>query len=377
MTILILYWWLLSAWLVFCAWDNTRLFLKPKPSDPRRKKWPFVSILIPARNEEHRIGPCLESLSRQDYPNYEIIVLDDRSTDGTSNLVKDFAKRNRRLKVVRGRELPKGWLGKPWACQQLSQKARGEWFFFIDADTWHAPEALKQTAQMAEEKGADVLTLFTRQVTHTAMEALVIPVMAYTLLAFLPARWGLRPGSFFNRFAGVSGQFVFIRRSVYRAFGGHERVKDEIVEDLNFGKLIVQGGYKLVYGDGSDISFCRMYTNAREVWHGFSKNFFPAVRFSPIYFLNAQAALLLDGVAPFLALCFGPHTPVFWPALALALVSLAVRGIHALKYGFHAVSVFFHPVGCLLFSLIGFNSVGWFWFGGGHWKGRTLGRNHD
>lgn len=373
MIFLSVYWWFMAGWLVFCAWENTQLFQKPASADLRRKKWPRVSILIPARNEELRIKPCLESLLKQDYPGYEIFVLDDRSTDDTFNVVRGYAKRNLRLKVFRGEELPAGWLGKPWACWQLSRKARGEWFLFLDADTWHHPEMLKRTVQMAEDKKANVLTLFTRQVTETWMEALVIPVMAYTLLAFLPARWSLKKNSFFNRFAGVSGQFVFIQRRVYRAFGGHETVKNEIVEDLNFGKQVVRNGYRLIYGDGSDFSFCRMYTHATEVWDGFSKNFFPAVAFSPLYFWNAQVALMGDGVLPFAAIAMGPGFSLFWPGLVLALVSIGVRWLQAVRYGFHKGSVFFHPVGCLLFALIGFNSVRWYrWRGYGQWKGRKL-----
>ncbi len=372
MIFLAIYWWFLAAYLLYCAWDNTRLFEKPPAADLKRKKGPLVSVLIPARNEEGRIRPCLESLLKQDYPAFEILVLDDRSTDGTFNLVKGLSRRNSRLKVLPGKELPPGWLGKPWACFQLSKKARGEWFLYLDADTWHHPQMLRRTVQMAEEKEAEVLTLFTRQVTQTWMEALVIPVMAYTLLAFLPARWSLRKDSFFNRFAGVSGQFVFIRKRVYRAFGGHETVKNEIVEDLNFGKQVVLSGHRLVYGDGSELSFCRMYTNAREVWQGFSKNFFPAVAFSPVYFLNAQAALLLDGVLPFAALGLGPGSMLFAPALAMVLVAFSVRSLQAVRYGFSKGSVPFHPLGCLLFALIGFNSVLWFWTGRGHWKGRAL-----
>jgi chlorobactene glucosyltransferase len=365
-------WWFLAAWLLFCAWDNARLFVKPPPPDTRRKKWPLVSILIPARNEEDRIGPCLKGLLAQDYPSMEILVLDDRSTDGTFNLVRSYVQRNARLKVFGGQELPPGWLGKPWACYQLSRKAKGEWFFFIDADTWHSPQALRRTVQMAEERKADVLSLFTRQVTKTWMEILVIPVMAYSLLAFLPARWSLNKKSFFSRFAGVSGQFLFIRKKVYRAFGGHATVKNEIVEDLNFGKEVVRQGYRLVYGDGSEFSFCRMYTNAREVWEGFSKNFFPAMRFSLLYFLNAFAVLILHGVLPFVVVGLGQDFSLFYPALALSAVIWGVRFHQAVQYRFHQGSVLFHPLGCLIFAMIALNSVRWFWFGGGHWKGRAL-----
>ena len=375
MILLAVYWWFLAGWLVFCAWDNTRLFQKPPAPDPKRKKWPLVSILIPARNEEARIKPCLESLLKQDYPAYEILVLDDRSTDGTLNLLRSYAKRHPRLRILTGKELPAGWVGKPWACWQLSKKAKGQWFFFTDADTWHGPEMLKRTVQMAETKKADLLTLFTRQVTKTWMEALVVPAMAYSLLAFLPARWGLRKESRFSRFAGASGQFIFVRRGVYRAFGGHEAVKNEIVEDLNFGKQAVRSGFRLVYGDGSDFTFCRMYTHAAEVWQGFSKNFFPAMGFSLFYFLNALFVLLADGVLPFVAVALGPSLILFWPGLALALVALGIRWLEAVRYGFHKGSVFFHPLGCLLFAAIGLNSLRWYlWQGQGHWKGRALRR---
>jgi len=382
MIILACLWWFLSAFLIYCAVENTLLFAKPPAIDLQRKKWPKVSILIPARNESKRIEPCLKSLLKLDYPNYEILVLDDRSTDNTFNLVQVYAKRNpstssgqvtNRLKVIRGKELPLGWLGKPWACYQLSQKAKGEWFFYIDADTWHFPETLKRTVQMAEDRKADVLSLLTRQITQTWMEALVIPVMAFHLLAFFPARWALNAKSRFSRFAGVSGQFIFIRRKVYQAFGGHQKVKNEIVEDLNFGKQLVKAGYRLVLGDGSDFSFCRMYVNAGEVWDGFSKNFFPAVGYSVPPFLNALGALVLVGILPFLVLAWGFNTVLFWPALIICVVLWSVRLLHAVRYRMSKVSAFFHPVGCLIFALIGMNSFRWFyWKGHGHWKGRQL-----
>lgn len=366
------YWYFLALWLIYVALENGSLFTKPPRIDRSRKKWPKVSILIPARNEKERIESCLKTLLALDYPHYEAIVLDDRSIDGTFNLVQRYAQRNARLKVLRGEELPKGWLGKPWACHQLAQKAKGEWLFFIDADTWHLPETLKRTVQMAETTDADALSLLTRQVTQSPLEKLVIPVMAFHLLSFFPARWALNAQSIWSRFAGVSGQFIFIKRKVYKAFGGHRTVKNEIVEDLNFGKNLVQKGYRVVLGDGSDFSLCRMYRNGREVWDGFSKNFYPALRFSQVYFWNSIAILLIVGVLPFVTLIFGPRSPVFIPALVLCCVLWLVRGYQALQYGMSRVSVIFHPLGCLVFILIGLNSLRWFLTGKGHWKGRRL-----
>ena len=380
MIILACFWWFLSVYLVYCAIENTLLFVKPPKVDLKRKKWPRVSILIPARNEAQRIGPCLKSLLTQDYPNYEILVLDDRSTDGTFNLVQTYSQqaskksdRVLQLKVLKGKELPRGWLGKPWACYQLSLKAQGEWLFYIDADTWHLPETLKRTVQMAEKRKADVLSLLTRQITQTWMESLVIPVMAFHLLAFFPARLALKAESRLNRFAGVSGQFIFIRRSVYRAFGGHQTVKNEVVEDLNFGKQLVQKGYRVVLGDGSDVSFCRMYTTIGEVWDGFSKNFFPAVGYSIPLLINAIGILILGGILPFIVLIGGFKISLFWPALMFSLVLCLVRLLQAVQYRMSKWSVLFHPLGCFLFALIGFNSFRWyFWRGHGYWKGRRL-----
>lgn len=365
----------MAVYISYCVFQNILLFAKPPALDKKRRAWPQVSLLIPARNEEKRIGPCLKSLLAQDYPRFEIFVLDDRSTDDTFQFVQSFAKKDKRLKVIQGKDLPKGWLGKPWACFQLAKAAKGEWFFFTDADTWHGPEMLKRTVQMAELKRADALTLLTKQVTRTWMEALVIPVMAFHLLAFFPAKWSLKPKSAFNRLAGVSGQFVFIKRSVYRAFGGHETVKNEIVEDLNFGKRLVGAGYRLSYGDGSDFSHCRMYTSALEVWEGFSKNFFAAVGFSLPAVLVTLGALLGLGVAPFAALILGWGT-LLWPAaLALCLALGAARLAQAIQHGMSRWSVLFHPMGCLLFAAIGVNSILWRLTGRGHWKGRKLTTN--
>jgi chlorobactene glucosyltransferase len=269
--------------------------------------------------------------------------------------------------------MPKGWLGKPWACYQLSLKSKGEWLFFIDADTWHLPEALKRTVQMAEERKADVVSLLTRQITQTWMEALIIPVMAFHLLAFFPARLALNTKSWLSRFAGVSGQFIFIRRSVYRSFGGHQTVKNEVVEDLNLGKRLVQKGYRVVLGDGSDFSFCRMYSNAKEVWEGFSKNFFPAVGYSLPFMGLTIGILIFVGILPFLVLIWGFKTSLFWPALVLSLVLWAVRLLQSVCYRMNKWSVIFHSLGCLLFALIGLNSFRWyFWRGHGYWKGRRL-----
>jgi len=364
----------LCVYLTACAWDNTRLSRKLPPADPRRKKWPLVSVCIPARNEEGRIGPCLESFLKMDYPRLEVLILDDQSTDGTFKFVKEYVGKDKRFKILRGRELPAGWVGKPWACHQLSLKARGQWLFFTDADTWQGPDMLKRSVREAESQKADLLTCMNRQETKTWLEYLVIPCMVFNLTAFLPIRLVLKPGSPFSKFAGAGGQFLFFRRKAYDAIGGHTSVKSEIVEDLKIGNRIVQSGLRLLFLDGTDFSYCRMYQSARDVWEGFSKNFFPVFGFSAKRALGAYFFLLTVTVLPF-ALLFltTPGTFLFNAALGLAVLQVFVRLNQALRYGLPILSCFLHPLGNFLFVLIGFNSMRWYLvLGKGHWKGRIL-----
>jgi chlorobactene glucosyltransferase len=373
LTLLSIFAYLISAWMVFCAWENIRFFERVPQAERNRKIWPKISILIPARNEEKRIRPLIESLLRQDYPNYEILVLDDRSTDQTLRLLLAYAGKNKSLRVLRGKELPLGWLGKPWACHQLSQKAKGDWFLYTDADTWHGPDMLRRAVQFAEKRKADALSLMNEQVTKTWMEKLVVPVMVYSLVSYLPGSWALNPRSPFRKFAGVGGQFILVRKKVYRAIDGHRAVKNEIVEDLSFGRELVKDGYRVLLGNGSDFTYCRMYLNAQEVWEGFSKNMFPAAGFSFFRMAAVLFVLLGIGAAPFVGLAWGSRfSPLFFPCLALALSQWGIRLAHTFFYRMNRISVLFHPLGSVLFALIGFNSILWFWLGRGRWKGRKL-----
>ena len=364
----------IGFYLIVCALDNTGLSKKMPQADRNRKKWPLVSVCIPARNEEKRIRPCLESFLHQDYPRLEVLILDDQSTDGTWKLLGDYCSKSKKFKRLRGRPLPKGWIGKPWACEQLSKKAQGDWLFFTDADTWHSPDMLKRSVQTAEKEKADLLSCFTRQETKTWLEYLVIPVMVYGLVAFLPVRRVLNPKSLFSKFAGAGGQFLFFKREAYRAIGGHSCVKKEIVEDLKIGNKLVRAGFKLKFFNGVDVTSCRMYESAREVWEGFSKNFFPTFEFSIPRALAGYGYLLAVTTLPFVVLFLTAPGSGLWDAsLFLAVLQVFLRLNQARHYGLPVLSCFLHPLGNFLFVLIGLNSMRWYkWKGYGHWKGRRL-----
>jgi chlorobactene glucosyltransferase len=364
-----------AAYLALVWWDNARLcFQRVPPFDPARKKWPLVSICVPARNEEKRIGPLLESLSKINYPRYEILIMDDQSTDGTWKLLQRYAKKSSRFRLFKGTTPPTGWVGKPWACHQLSQKAGGDWLLFTDADTWHEPDVLKRVVQAAEEKSSDLLSTMTGQATKTWLEYLVIPVMCYDLISFFPKRWVLKQGHPLSQVAWANGQFLFFRKKAYRAIGGHTAVKDRIDEDLTFAKITVRENLRLTLFNGSDLSGCRMYTSAMDVWMGFSKIIFPSLEYSVIRALIAYALVLIIAALPFVLLFTStPGTLLFNAALSLAAVQVLVRLDQAFRFRFPLFSCFLHPLANVLFILIGFNSVRWYLFARqGHWKGRVV-----
>ena len=185
---------------------------------------PKVSILIPARNEAAVIGRTLRSLLVQSYRNFEIIVLDDQSTDDTADIVRNLAKDSPRLRLIKGRPLPAGWLGKNWACQQLAGAAEGEWLIFSDADVTWRPDALSDLVAEMSRTHADLLTVWPTQWTETWAERLTVPLMALVVLGYLPLP--LVHHTPWASFAAANGQLLAFRRKAYQAVGGQPFIVD-------------------------------------------------------------------------------------------------------------------------------------------------------
>ena len=183
--------------------------IAPEPSEPP-KNAPLISICVPARNEARNIRRCVESLLAQDYPNFEVVVLDDRSTDGTSEILAELSQADDRLKVINGVELPSGWAGKPHALMQASAVARGEWLCFVDADTFPAQNTLTAVHSKALETEADFFTIFTHQEMETFWERAVLPLVLTALSVGFPPKKVNDPNT---KIAIANGQFIFIKRS--------------------------------------------------------------------------------------------------------------------------------------------------------------------
>jgi chlorobactene glucosyltransferase len=346
--------------------------------------WPFVSIIVPARNEERNLPTLLPSLLNQTYPadRYEVIVVDDQSTDDTPGILAEAAARDPRLRVLRGAPLPAGWKGKPHAMVQGAAVAKGEWLLFTDADTLHHPAALVSAIADAYAHQADLYTINPDLIMGSIPERLIMPIAAMGIAATYSTKEVNDPRS---PIAIANGQFILVRRSVYDAVGGIAAVRSEIAEDQAFGKLVKRQGYRLYLTIGTELMRVRMYTNLPEVWEGWGKNVVLSMRSEPFNAVRQLAALATGGVLPFLLTA--------WYGLRLLQATEATRPRLAWSFALSAAQIipllllkrrvdtwlglplgwtFSYPVGMGLFTLILLNSVRRLLTGQGvTWKGRS------
>jgi chlorobactene glucosyltransferase len=334
---------------------------------------PFVSVLIPARNEATSIGACLDGLTRQEYPHYEVIVLDDNSDDETGSIVRLWSNVDARIRLAQGSPLPPGWVGKNYACQQLARAAQGDVLLFVDADTTHGPGSISGGVAALERSGAGLVTVIPRQVLGTFWERTILPMLHFVTFCFLPLAAVHRLRN--PRFAMANGQYLMFRKSAYRAIGGHASVKDVMVEDVWLSRRIKETGFSLRIMDGGSHVACRMYRSLEEIWRGFSKNLFAGFKFSVPAIAAVMLFNTLTSIVPYfslLALLAGFLPPYLLPAVAAQVAMLvAIRTMLALRFRLGVLSGLLHPLGMAMVAGIAVNSVRWILFAGGtRWKGR-------
>jgi chlorobactene glucosyltransferase len=342
---------------------------------PPVPRWPRVSILVPARDEEANIGPCVNSLLAQDYPDLQVLVLDDASSDGTWQVLTDLAKQNRRLRILGGQPLSGGWLGKHWACHQLAQAADGELLLFTDADTRHRPNALKDgvSALMAEK--ADLLSALPLEEVCSWTERLLVPLIHWSIFSFLPLAIAHRRNT--PALAAAIGQFMLFRRQAYRQIGGHAAVRGHAADDLALARRIKARGLRLRLADGSQHVRCRMYQNAGEVYEGLTKNLFAAFDYRlPIFvFVWLWLGLVFLGPIVVVALRIGgvSITPrAFGLAVAAVMASALLWSLTIWRFRFPRLLVILYPASVLLAVAVAFRSIAMTRFGRATWKGRSL-----
>ena len=342
---------------------------------------PLISVCIPARNEERNIRACVEAVLAQDYPNLEVIVLDDRSSDATPQILADIASRDSRLHTINGSELPKGWAGKPHALFQASALARGVWLCFVDADTFLSPTTLSSCYAKALETKADMFTIMTFQILGSFWEKTIMPLVMTALSVGFSPRKVNDPK---RKDAIANGQFILIKRSTYAAIGGHASVKNSIVEDKDISEQVKRNGHRLIVADGLKVVRTRMYTSLPEMWEGWTKNIYLGLRDEPsLLVLGILGAFLTVMAAVFL-----PAWPILgsywylnnggWMAMAVIIESLIlwiyliyVRVQVATKMEISPWYAFTTPLGAGVFGAMMFTSA-WKVISrkGVTWKGR-------
>jgi chlorobactene glucosyltransferase len=282
---------------------------RPNLSDTPPADGGLVSVIIPARNEQATVETVVRSVLRSSYSPLELIVVDDRSTDGTAATVARLAADDPRVRLIDGAPLPSGWYGKPWACQQGAQSARGELFLFTDADTRHEPELLARAVGALRQERAELVTVSPLQRCVTFWERVVMPQIWLLLgLRYHPARVNRARA---ERDVIANGQFILVPRTTYESIGGHAAVRHEVAEDLALAQLCFRTGRKLHFAFAERLMETRMYDGLGPLVEGWSKNVYLGGRRS---FPNQPALQAMVPLMLGLAIAFWLVPPV---ALAL------------------------------------------------------------
>ena len=311
------------------------------------KNNPKVSVIVPAKNEEKNIANCLVHLFRQNYKNYEIIVVDDRSTDKTPHLLENFQKLSPvPLRVLRIEKLPPGWTGKNHAMFAASKAASGDWLLFTDADTTHRPESIDSALETALAKNIDFLTLAPETESRSFWEKTVQPLAVGSL-----ALW-------FDKAILANGQFILVKKEVYEKTGGNESVKTEVIEDVELAKRVKADGFSVQFLNGTMLYSTRMYSSLNEIKTGWTRIF--------TYLFNKNVPAILHKIFLFVFVSLSPfvilldeiilklnHSRRFEPSvfafsLALCLWIILIRFVGNKMLKSNPWYAFLHPLGSVI-----------------------------
>lgn len=340
---------------------------------------PPISVLIPARDEAGSIERTCRAILASEHVDLELVILDDDSQDDTAGIVRRLAEEDPRVRLIAGRPLPAGWCGKQHACSQLAEAARRDTLVFLDADVTLKPDALHRAVGFLETSGVALASGFPRQLTGTPVEWLLLPLIQYVLLGFLPlgvSRRSLSPG-----LAAGCGQMFLTKRAAYAQAGGHAAIRASLHDGIKLPRAYRKAGLTTDLFDASDIAECRMYTRGVDVLQGLSKNATEGMA-TPQAVVPATILLFGGQVLPTVLLVIGlavnwswwSFTPLTVAAILIAVASsLVTRLVEAVRFRSSVFSSFAHPLAILLF-------LGIQWFGvvrraaglKATWKGRSL-----
>ncbi len=293
---LIVFAWLVSVVLTLYGLAHQKPLLPANHQRMTASDAPLVSVLVPARNEEHRVlAECIRSILAQDYGRFEVIAVNDRSTDGTGAILETLAKSDDRLRVIEGEEPPAGWLGKPYAMHQALRHARGEWILATDADMIFDPAALRTAMERTLEGKGDAMTLIPHFEVSSFWERVMNPTSSWVLLMFTLTYRISNPKT--PAAVGLGG-FFLMRRAVLESVGGYAALQDEVLEDVRLAEMIKRSGARLLTEYALNLLSTRMYRNFGEMWECSTKNWFAGMKFSLPFALSGVVTMYLLAVVP-------------------------------------------------------------------------------
>lgn len=330
------------------------------------EKCPRVSILFAARDEAEKLPAALATLLSLDYPDYEVIAVDDRSEDGTQKILAEAAAKDARLKVVRVDSLPSGWLGKPHALERAYERSSGEWLLFTDADVHFAADLLRRAMALALEKNWEHMPLMAEVLMYGAAEKIALTYFGFAFaLAVRPWRVSMpETGSYI----GI-GAFQMIRRSAYVKLGTHRALAMEVVDDIKLGKLAKRSGARSGVGIPGNLVTVRWHAGLQNIIRGTTKNFFAAAGFQLWRACAQILGTILLCVVPFAALPFVHGWALAFAAIAAAIAVATQAGV-SIRFGVPAIYALAHPIGALMMTwMVARSAVVTLYRGGIVWRG--------
>jgi chlorobactene glucosyltransferase len=368
---------------LFYAWRSMRVLAGwvRVPVVEHDASLPSLSIIVPARDEERSIEPCVRSLLAQRGIDAEVIVVNDRSGDETPLILARLQREFPALQVVDGEALPAGWVGKPWACAQGALRARGEWLLFTDADSRHEAFASASTLAFARANGADAISIMTGQDLVSLAEQAMLPAILQMIVFASGMISEINDPQRPDR-ALANGQYMLVSRDAYDALGGHAALRGEIVEDIEFARRLKRDGrFRLIVAEATQLVRVRMYRSFREIWDGFTKNMYLGAR--------GDLRAIAGGVAFCGALSAAPPL-LAWTslrrgdraraaeALAVTALVIAVAARGATYVSMPRRLALFAPFGIGMFGAIALNSTRRALTGAGFaWRGRVYPAKND
>jgi chlorobactene glucosyltransferase len=381
-----LLWTLVLAWtvsLILTIYGRSRQNLLSPALDAtlQSDEAPTVSIIVPARNEEHRVlADSIRSILAQDYRAFEIIAIDDRSSDRTLSILRSIAQADSRLQVIEGEDLPSGWLGKPHAMHQALKQARGEWILATDADMIFEKQALRTALATAQAEKADAISLIPYFQTESFWERVMIQTWAWVTLMFTVAYRidnPKTPGAL-----GIGG-FFLMRRSALERVGGYEALQNEVVEDIRLAELIKRSGGRMLTVQAPNLLRTRMYQSFDEIWESCTRTWFSGMKFSfGFAVVCALSMYVMTVLPPVVALVsavgiIAGIDATFWrlflPAMLAWVMQITVLMISGFRSEISAGYALTAPLGpALLYTMLLDSSIKIRSRKGVTWKGRLI-----